>query len=96
MKYAERTIRGHPEIYYKDYERGGPVIQKYTNTQVGIAMGPLGPCEMYENNTHHWCPDTFTNLTHPNINSFVNKVLGKFLDSNVFLFQTHSGPKKIA
>ena len=54
-------------------ERGFPVLkQKFTNVQVGIALGSIGPCEI--NDKHRWCPDIFTNLAHPNINNFANQV----------------------
>ena len=56
-------------------ERGFPVLKLNSkNVQVGIALGSIGPCEIDEK--HSWCPDIFTNLSHPNINNFVNQVKG--------------------
>ena len=59
-------------------ERGFPVLKMNTeNVQVGIALGSIGPCEIDGN--HRWCPDIFTNLSHPNINNFAKQVQGTYL-----------------
>ena len=58
-------------------KRGFPVLKSTTNVQVGIALGAIGPCKI--NNEHLWCPDIFTNLSHPNINNFAKQVQGMYV-----------------
>ena len=45
---------------------------KQNDGQVGMTLGSIGTCEIDQ--IYTWCPDMFTDLTHPEASYFINNV----------------------
>ena len=57
---------------------------KQNDGQVGMTLGSIGTCEI--DDIYTWCPDIFTDLTHPDAYNFINNVISGMWRMPIFLF----------